>query len=227
MRIGELFWECRLTCPHCGLGLGARLIYLVTSSFGVLLSLSFFFFFWLVVVVTFIPACEDYAGRFDESFPRLRFSFFFFFFLKRNSARQHQFHSFKPRINRRLLSELRRLWTSVPWQVACELVSLMGFHTVPGQHSQPTPTWLGHGCIHVQLYNWGLSLAKTEVTWGWNGYWNESQHRIIWSWRRKFSRSYCRGSNPRSSDHESGATPLSYIRSLTKSVSVNTMAAQV
>ena len=28
---------------------------------------------------------------------------------------------------------------------ACELVSLFGSHTVPGQHSQPTPTALGQG----------------------------------------------------------------------------------
>ena len=38
---------------------------------------------------------------------------------------------------------------SVPLWVECELVSLIGFHTLPGQHSQPTVTWLGQGCMHV------------------------------------------------------------------------------
>ena len=27
--------------------------------------------------------------------------------------------------------------------------SVIGFHTVPGQHSQPTPTSLGQGCMRV------------------------------------------------------------------------------
>ena len=31
-------------------------------------------------------------------------------------------------------------WMSIPGQVACVFVFLMGSHTVPGQHSQPTPT---------------------------------------------------------------------------------------
>ena len=37
----------------------------------------------------------------------------------------------------------------VSW--ACELIVLMGSHTVPGQHRQPTWTLLGQGCVHVYM----------------------------------------------------------------------------
>ena len=47
------------------------------------------------------------------------------------------------------LSEPRRPWSNGPWRVACGLVSLIGSHTIPGRHSQSTPTLLGHGCMRV------------------------------------------------------------------------------
>ena len=47
------------------------------------------------------------------------------------------------------LFRLRRMWPRVPWRVACELVSLIGSHTMPGQNSQPTPTSLGRMCLCV------------------------------------------------------------------------------
>ena len=31
--------------------------------------------------------------------------------------------------------------------VVCELISLIGSYTVPGQHNQPTLTLLGRGCV--------------------------------------------------------------------------------
>ena len=61
----------------------------------------------------------------------LHFGFSSSHFIKWRSARVHQIHSFKPRTSPQWLSELRRLWTIVPWRVACELVSLC-FHTMPG-----------------------------------------------------------------------------------------------
>ena len=33
----------------------------------------------------------------------------------------------------------------------CEFVSLIGSHTVPGQHSRFTLTLMGHGCVHVKV----------------------------------------------------------------------------
>ena len=36
-------------------------------------------------------------------------------------------------------SERRRLWTSMPWRVACELFSLVGFYAVPGPYIHPAP----------------------------------------------------------------------------------------
>ena len=56
------------------------------------------------------------------------------------------------------LSELRQLWMSVPWWVACELISLMGSHTVPEQQSQSTPTSLGQG------YNVCLAVPPTYTS---------------------------------------------------------------
>ena len=53
------------------------------------------------------------------------------------------------RIGPQWLSKLRWLWLSVPCQIVCELISLIGSHTIPGQHYQPNLTSLGHGCMHV------------------------------------------------------------------------------
>ena len=64
---------------------------------------------------------------------------------------------------------------SVPWQVACELIFLIGSHSMPGQQSQPTPTlWgsRGYACLDVncRLHFWqndqGLLRSATVVTQG-------------------------------------------------------------
>ena len=64
-------------------------------------------------------------------------------------ARADQFHSLGH--SPQWLCELIWLWTSVPWRVACELVTLIGSHTKRGQNSQPTPTSLGQGWMHVKV----------------------------------------------------------------------------
>ena len=68
-------------------------------------------------------------------------------FLKWRSALAHQFYSLGL-VTPQSLSELRRLWPSVTWRVTCEFVSMIGFF-IPGQHSLPTPTLLGQGCVRV------------------------------------------------------------------------------
>ena len=87
---------------------------------------------------------------------------------------------FRPGISSHRFSELTRLWMSIPRRVACELVSLLGLYTVPGQHSQPTPTSLDQGYMSFLFFwNWtchlhlrendrGL-LRATVITRGWNG----------------------------------------------------------
>ena len=45
----------------------------------------------------------------------------------------------------------QQLLTSVPRRVACEPVSLMSSHTIPGQHSQPTSASLSTACVRVYL----------------------------------------------------------------------------
>ena len=66
----------------------------------------------------------------------------FLFIFKRISARAQQFLYFSQ--DPQWLGELTRLWTSVSWWVAWELVSLIGSNTMPEQHDrQPTPTVWG------------------------------------------------------------------------------------
>ena len=43
----------------------------------------------------------------------------------------HTNYTLNARISPQWLSDLRRLWLSVPLRVACELVFLVGFHTMP------------------------------------------------------------------------------------------------
>ena len=73
-----------------------------------------------------------------------------FLFLKWRWAHVQQFHSLSQNQST-VPQQSEELWPSVPWRVVCELVSLIGYHTLPGQHSQPTPTLLGQGCIQLCL----------------------------------------------------------------------------
>ena len=59
-------------------------------------------------------------------------------------------------------------WLSVPWWVACELVSLISFHSMPGQHSQPTDIFVSsvircNLLLHFWQNDWGL-LRAAAVT---------------------------------------------------------------
>ena len=73
----------------------------------------------------------------------------FFFFFKVEISLHTLIPLFMPRSVSQWLSELTPLWTSVPWWAECELISLTGSHTMPGQQGQPTPTLLGQGCMHI------------------------------------------------------------------------------
>ena len=65
------------------------------------------------------------------------FLFFFFFFLK---------------VAVISLGQLRRLRTSVPRQVAREVVALIGSHIMPGQYIKSVPTSWGQGCMCIYDY---------------------------------------------------------------------------
>ena len=92
-------------------------------------------------------------------------------------------------------------WTSVPWRVACELVSRMGFRTLLVQHSQLTPTSLGHlsrVCVFscylppALLAEWlGVFNMLLRIT---GGRMNTEIRASTenWLWRRKFHRRSCR-----------------------------------
>ena len=74
------------------------------------------------------------------------FFFLILFFLNQLACTNS---TFKARISVRwLINELRWL-LSVPWRVACELISLIRSHTMPEQHCQPTLTSLSQVCMHV------------------------------------------------------------------------------
>ena len=53
----------------------------------------------------------------------------------------------RPRISAQWHSQLGWLWARGPGQVVCEVISLLCFHAMPGQHSQPTPISLGQVCM--------------------------------------------------------------------------------
>ena len=92
-------------------------------------------------------------------------------------------------------------WTSVPWRVACELVSRMGFRTLLVQHSQLTPTSLGHlnrVCVFscylppALLAEWlGVFNVLLRIT---GGRTNTEIRASTenWLWRIKFHRRSCR-----------------------------------
>ena len=68
--------------------------------------------------------------------PRLCFFLFsFFFFLFSGEQRSHCCSTAYARISLEWLSELRRLWPSVPWRVGREFVTPTGYNTMPGQQS--------------------------------------------------------------------------------------------
>ena len=98
----------------------------------------------------------DYVGRLYKVFP----SCDYFLYFKRRSACTPQFYSFRSRISPQWFSNPRRQWMSIPWKVVCELVSLMGFHTTHGQHSQPA--LLAQGCMHVLTVTCHLHFWQNE-----------------------------------------------------------------
>ena len=84
----------------------------------------------------FFLACGDWGEHFTNySQPAC----FLFYFYVQISSRAFSF-ALSARISPQCFRELRRLWTSVPWRVVCELVSLIGSYIMPGQHNQTTPT---------------------------------------------------------------------------------------
>ena len=87
---------------------------------------AFFFLFFSFVSVRggsifFLDLCEDLGRKIGDSFPAYAYLFFFFFFFFFCGNQPAQ-------------SKLRQLWPNVSWRVACELLSLIGSHTMLGQH---------------------------------------------------------------------------------------------
>ena len=108
------------------------------------------------------PCMPGLWRKFDNSFPALVFllmmllSFSLFPFLIiiilldiSSSAPLSFFYSKDQSTVAKWQSELRRSGTSVPWRVACEVLSLMGSNTVPGQNNiivvNSNATLLGRG----------------------------------------------------------------------------------
>ena len=92
-------------------------------------------------MMAFFLAFSSLAGTLGKaSTIHARRRLFFFFFFRSGDQIAHTNLTFWDRISPQWLSQLRRLWPNVPDEFACALVSLKSAHTMPGQHSQPTPT---------------------------------------------------------------------------------------
>ena len=144
--------------------------------------------------------CEDFGGRFDDSFPTL------FFFFQRRSAHGHQFHF----LGQDQSKVAQRVVTTV---AKCFLSSCVRSH-FPDKF--PQCAWIAYStnsnfvgsrlyvCLGVtcHLHFWhndqGL-LSAFVVTQGRNGL-----------CRRKLSYCSFRDSNSQPLDHESGTLPSSY-----------------
>ena len=84
----------------------------------------------------FFLACGDFGQSFDDSCSPAPF---FFFFYKWRSDRAHQF-DILGQDQSTVAQPAETTVAECPWRIACELLSLKSSHTMPGQHSQPTPT---------------------------------------------------------------------------------------
>ena len=75
--------------------------------------------------------CEDFFGKFDESFPT--YTFFFSFFWKWRSAHKHQFHYFRQDWS--CCTSWDNCGRVFPDKLPASSFSLIGSHTMPGQHT--------------------------------------------------------------------------------------------
>ena len=120
--------------------------------------------------------CSSHARILGEcstvhSPPALFFSSFFFFFLVEISSRTLNC-TLSTRISLQWFGELRRLWLSVPWRVACEPVSLyistLCLHSclvspLQLRIEQPHEVKNGNTCIHKFSKFTGQLLFSSEV----------------------------------------------------------------
>ena len=94
----------------------------------------------------FLPNKQEFLRKIWQFIPCLHLFFFSFFFLQISSDIPIPF--LKPRsVHHGSVS-----WDdcgSLPSQVESQLISLVDSNTIQGQHSQPTLTLLGQGCMHV------------------------------------------------------------------------------
>ena len=108
---------------------------------------------------------KDYEGRLDKSFLTCAF-----FFSKMELSLCTLIPlSFRPGVRQKCLNELRHTydWMRVPWWVVCELISVMGFHTMPGQHSHATLT-ASHWLLIINTYTKSMVLRTLFVSFqGW------------------------------------------------------------
>ena len=106
------------------------------------------------------------------------------------------------------------MWTSVQWGVGCNLVLLIGNEFAGTLYLNSILSQLGLRWVRcVFVFNRDLPPALLAE---WQGAFYATAGRYTeirvltesWLWWRKFARCSCRESNPRPSDHESGAVPL-------------------
>ena len=91
----------------------------------------------------FFLACKNFGGRFDDWIPASASFFSFFFKVKISSHVPMPLFFYGQDQAETTVTEC------FPNELRMSSFSLIGSHTVPGQHSQPTLTLLGQGCMHV------------------------------------------------------------------------------
>ena len=121
-----------------------------------------------------LSSCKDAGGKVRRFIPRLRFFENFY----RGDQLEHINSTLYASIGLQWLSELRRLLPSLPLRFACELVSLIGSHTIPDNIVSPLRLyWVKEVCVNrytlpsAFLAEWPGSTRATAVKWELNGYW--------------------------------------------------------
>ena len=142
---------------------------------------------------SFCLVCKDFGWRLKESFPACAF----LSLLLSGDQLMCTNSTLLAKIGPLWLSKLRWPWKSVSWWVTCELSSLIGSHTIPGQHNQPTLDFTGS-----RVFVFSCNLLPALLAEWWGSFTCCSSEREVeltlntvstesWHWRQKFFRHFC------------------------------------
>ena len=113
----------------------------------------------------FSPPYERIMG--ESSTKHSPLALFFFSFFRVAIISRASVPLFRSRISPQWHIELGRLWTSVPWRVACDIFPVMCSHAMPGQYNQTTPNsrlhiWLNEVGFYSSVQKWRTFLQMSS-----------------------------------------------------------------